>query len=189
MNSVGDMRNKMMLWVISLSASIVLAGQMGAQSVERPVYRTPLISTHERKGPTATEVQKLSDPNFTNWRINYSRFSGLRSGGRSFSLDNKGNLVKRIQTTKTETNVAAEDLEEIVNLVRKLNLLRARTKTVKGWRIYDYPYWSFTIELDGKRFFMEGFSSHDENSVVLTKRQKQTFLRLNEKLADVGATR
>lgn len=140
-------------------------------------------------GSITAEAQKLSGNTSRTWEISSSAFLSLREGGRSFSLDSKGNLVKRRKNIETKEMVKAEALVEIVGLLQELNLSRTITKTVKGKRIYDYPYWNFTIVLDGKDFLMEGLSFGDAKFTVLTEKQKQTFAKLKEKLSEVGAVR
>lgn len=139
-------------------------------------------------GATLAEAQK-SSVKIKTWAINYSRFISLREGGRSFSLESQGNLEKRTKNSKTNETVAEADLQEIVKLLAELNLPRTKTKTVKGKKIYDYPYWSFTIEIDGKSYLMEGLSFDDAKFVVLTAKQKGIFAKLKENLNQVGAVR
>jgi len=182
------MRSETIIAVVCLFTGIAFTGST-AQSIEQPAGRRHVIVANEGKEGFATQTKEPTNKNFTTWAISYSRSSGLRSAGRSFSLDSNGNLKKQIQNNKTEARVLAEDLQEISKLLQKLNLVRAKTKTAKGHRIYDFPHWHFTIELDGKRFFMEGFASYDENFVVLTKNQKQAYAKLNAKLIEVSAAR
>ena len=139
-------------------------------------------------GVTLAEAQK-SSVKIKTWAINYSRFISLREGGRSFSIDGQGNLETRSKNSKTNETVAEGDLQEIVKLLAELNLPRTKTKTVKGKKIYDYPYWSFTIELNGKSYLIEGLSFDDAKFGVLTAKQKQIFAKLNEKLEKIGAVR
>jgi hypothetical protein len=85
--------------------------------------------------------------------------------------------------------VQTADLQEIANLIQELNLPRAKTKLVRGRRIYDFPYASLTISLNGKSFLMEGSSFYDARFVVLAKAGQQAFSKLKEKLIEVGAER
>lgn len=140
-------------------------------------------------GGITAEAQKLSGNTFRTWEISSSAFLSLREGGRSFLLDSNGILKKRRGNSETTEIVKAEALQEIVGLLQELDLSRTRTKTVNGKRIYDYPYWNFTIVLDGKGFLMEGFSFGDAKFTVLTEKRKQTFAKLKEKLSEVGAVR
>jgi hypothetical protein len=140
-------------------------------------------------GFSMAEAQKTSDKKIKTWAIYYSRFISLREGGRSFSLDGRGNLEKSSKKGETKETLVEADLQEIVKLLQELNLPGTKTKTVKGKKIYDYPYWSFTIELNGKSFLMEGFSFNDAKFLVLTKKQEQIFAKLNKKMEEVGAVR
>ena len=148
-----------------------------------------LLGTIVFTGSFTVEAQKLPGNTFRTWEISSSAFLSLREGGKSFSLDSKGNLVKRRKNNETKEIVQGEFLQEIVRLLDELNLSRTMTKTVKGKRIHDYPYWNFTIVLDGRGFLMEGFSFYDAKYSVLTEKRKQTFAKLKEKLSEVGAGR
>ena len=123
-----------------------------------------------------------SAKDFETWSIHSSAFISLREGGKSFSLNSKGDLQRRSKNIETRGTVEAADLQEITNLIQNLNLPRTRTRTVKGKKIYDYPYWSFTILLDGKSFPVEGFSFADAKFLVLTATQRKTLDQLKLKL-------
>lgn len=134
----------------------------------------------------AADAQRRSGKEFRTWAIHSSAFLSLREGGKSFSLNDKGVLEKRSKNSETKETVKAADLQQIVKLLRELDLTRTKTKTVKGKGIYDWPYWGFTIEINGKSFLMEGFFFDDANLRVLTKKQTQTFVTLKEKLNEIG---
>lgn len=135
------------------------------------------------------QAQKVQGNKIKNWEITYSAFISLREGGKSFSLDSKGNFEKRSKNNKTNETLKDADLQEIVKLLAELNLPGTKTKTVKGKGIYDYPYWHFTIELDGRSYLMEGLSFDDADYLVLSKKQQRTFAKLKEKLKEIGAVR
>ncbi len=148
-----------------------------------------LLGTVLLTGSFTAKAQKLPGNTFRTWEITSSAFVSLREGGKSFLLDSKGNLVKRRKDSETKETVKEEGLQEIVRLLQDLDLPRTVTKSVKGKRIHDYPYWNFTIVLDGKSFLMEGFSFGDTKVTVLTEKRKQNFAKLKEKLSEVGAER
>jgi len=135
------------------------------------------------------QAQQSAGKKIKTWSISSSAFIGLREGSRNFSLDGEGNLKKRSRSGETTAAVAGADLQEIGDLLQALELPRTKNRIVKGARVDDYPYWNFTITLDGKGYLMEGFSFNNETYVVLSAKQKETFLKLKEKLGQIGAKR
>lgn len=135
------------------------------------------------------QAQQSAGKKIKTWSISSWAFISLREGSRNFSLDSEGNLKKQSRSGETTATVDGADLQEIGDLLQALELLRTKTRIVKGAQVYDYPYWDFTITLDGKSYLMEGFSFNDQRFVVLSAKQKEAFLKLKEKLDQIGAKR
>lgn len=166
-----------------------LANQTMAAMMNRFFTLAIVLAGLVFSGNFTAEAQKLSAKEFKTWTIHSSAFLSLREGGRSFSLDCEGNLEKRSKTGGTKEKLEPSYLQQIVKLLQELDLSQTKTKTVKGKGINDWPYWNFTIDLDGKSFLMEGLSFYDADFRVLTKKEKQIFAQLKEKLMEVGAAR
>jgi hypothetical protein len=178
------MRNKTMITVIFLLVGTVFADLTVAQSKHQAGSNYNRVTNEGTERATRHQDRKPE-----NWSIHSSVFLGLREGGRSVSLDSKGNLEKRSKNQESKITVHAADLQELTELIRELGLPRAKTRTVKGKKIYDFPDSSFTITLNGRSFLMDGSSFYDARFVVMTKNRQQAFSRLKEKLTAVGAER
>ena len=183
------MRSKTIIAVICLLLGIAFTRSTAAQSNFRQAGPAYIKVAVEGNGRLTTEDRKPAGTPLENWSIHSSAFLGLREGGRSFSLDSRGGLEKRSKNHETKTTVHAADLQEIAKLIQELNLPRAKTRSVRGKKIYDFPYWNFTISLNGKSFLMEGFSFYDAKFVVMTKNRRKAFSKLKDKLIQVGAER
>jgi len=182
------MRSKTIIAVMCLLAGTAFIGSIKAQSNLLQSGRDDVEVVSEGNERPGQHSKPAGTP-VASWSIHSSAFLSLREGGRSFSLDSRGNLERRTKNLETKRTVQTADLQEIAKLIQELNLPRAKTKLVRGRRIYDFPYASLTISLNGKSFLMEGSSFYDAKFVVITKARQQTFSKLKDKLTEVGAER
>jgi hypothetical protein len=120
------------------------------------------------------------------WRI-FSSQGSITATLRSYLLDSGGNFKETVNTKAVANKKNDEtDLREISRLLHELNLPGAKTKIVKGSKIWDSYTSSVFITLDAKDFMIIGRPSADERQIMLSAKQKRIFLKLKKHLEKIG---
>jgi len=120
------------------------------------------------------------------WKITVSQSGGYAGINKIYTLDEKGNLMRKNKSQENFEKIGEEKTAEIGKLVRELKLPGTKLKTFKGSRIYDGIYTSFVINFDGKEYRIEGTSFDDAQFLNLSKKQKATLEKLKAMLAGLN---
>ena len=103
-------------------------------------------------------------------------------------MNSEGNLSERVGAQETTKKIDATVLSEIVKMLEELNLPGAKSKIVKGSKIWDGDMSGVFIRLDGKEFIINASLHDDQRQILLTATQKKTLDKLKSKLVEIWKT-
>lgn len=142
-------------------------------------------------GGFTADAQRTSSENSEKWEIIVTNFPTLKEG-QGFTISSRGNLSTAAtkdggKTSKRTSKVLkAEDVQRIGELLRKINLAQSTSKTTVGKGDNNPPYWSFSIAIGGKGYFVDGEYYSDMKITVLKGEQKAVYAELKAKLDEIG---
>lgn len=142
-------------------------------------------------GDFKADAQRTSGESRKNWEIIVTN-SPILHEGQAITINSRGTFSK-VETkdggktnNRTSKVLKVEDVQRIGELLQKLNLAQTTSEATVGKGENNHPYRSFSIEIGGRGYMIEGEFISNIPIRVLTNEQKAVLAELKAKLNEIG---